>query len=397
MPTTLTFFPVDNGDMTLIKFGDTDATTLLIDVNIRQDADDPDGEARDVAKDLRDRLKKDTNGRPYVDAFLLSHPDQDHCRGLTQHFHLGPLGEYPDDNKDYKDKKIVIREVWSSPIVFRRASKTHTLGADATAFSSEARRRVKMNRDKSFAVGDGDRILIMGEDIDGKTDDLSPILKKVDESFSTINGKQSAFFSAYLLAPLDAQDDEEEEECLVKNQSSVIMNITLAADAQTPDGAKFLTGGDAEVFIWNRQWARHKDEPEVLEYDLMQAPHHCSWHSLSYDSWSKLGEKVQIDADARSALSQTRNGAIVVASCKPIADDDSDPPCIRAKREYGAIVNDAKGAFYCTGEYPNAKAVEPLVFTVTSQGVQPPSKKETGSKAAAVITSARTPMPHGTR
>ena len=397
MPTTLTFFPVDNGDMTLIKFGDTDATTLLIDVNIRQDADDPDGEARDVAKDLRDRLKKDTNGRPYVDAFLLSHPDQDHCRGLTQHFHLGPLGEYPDDNKDYKDKKIVIREVWSSPIVFRRASKTHTLGADATAFSSEARRRVKMNRDKSFAVGDGDRILIMGEDIDGKTDDLSPILKRVDESFSTINGKQSAFFSAYLLAPLDAQDDEEEEECLVKNQSSVIMNITLAADAQTPDGAKFLTGGDAEVFIWNRQWARHKDEPEVLEYDLMQAPHHCSWHSLSYDSWSKLGEKVQIDADARSALSQTRNGAIVVASCKPIADDDSDPPCIRAKREYVAIVNDAKGAFYCTGEYPNAKAVEPLVFTVTSQGVQPPSKKETGSKAAAVITSARTPMPHGTR
>jgi hypothetical protein len=41
MPTTITFFPVDNGDMTLIKFGDLDATTLLIDINIRQDADDP--------------------------------------------------------------------------------------------------------------------------------------------------------------------------------------------------------------------------------------------------------------------------------------------------------------------------------------------------------------------
>jgi hypothetical protein len=397
MPTTLTFFPVDNGDMTLIKLGDTDATTLLIDVNIRQDADDPDGEARDVAKDLRDRLKKDVNGRPYVDAFLLSHPDQDHCRGLTRHFHLGAPGEYPDDKKDYKDKKIVIREIWSSPIVFRRAGKTHTLCDDASAFNAEARRRVKLNRAKSFTVGDGDRILIMGEDIDGKTDDLGPILKKVDESFSTINGKQSAFFSAYLLAPLDAQDDEEEEECLVKNQSSVIMNITLAADAQTPDGAKFLTGGDAEVFIWNRQWQRHKDEPEVLEYDLLQTPHHCSWHSLSYDSWSEQGEKAKIDADARSALSQTRDGAIVVASCKPIADDDSDPPCIRAKREYAAIVKNAKGKFYCTGEYPDAKAVEPLVFTVTSQGVQPPSKKEVGAKAAAVLTSARTPMPHGLR
>lgn len=264
MPTTITFFPVDNGDMTLIKFGDLDATTLLIDVNIRQDADDPDGEARDVAKDLRERLKKDENGRPYVDAFLLSHPDQDHCRGLKRHFYLGPLDKYPDDKKDDKDKKIVIREMWSSPIVFRRASKTHTLSDDAKAFNTEARRRVQLNRDKNFAVGNGDRIQIMGEDIDGKTDDLTSIVRKVDTRFSTINGKSSAFFSAFLLAPLDAQDDEEEEECLVKNQSSVILNITLAADAQTPDGAKFLTGGDAEVFIWNRQWQRHKAEADVL-------------------------------------------------------------------------------------------------------------------------------------
>jgi len=395
MTATITFFPVDNGDMTLLKFGDADATALLIDVNIRQDADDPKGEARDVAKDLRDRLKKDANGRPYVDAFLLSHPDQDHCRGVARHFYLGPLGEYPDDKKDYKDKKIVIREIWSSPIVFRRESKTHTLCDDAKAFNAEARRRVQINRTKKFQVGDGDRILVMGEDIDGKTDDLGPILKKVDESFSTINGKVSAFFSALLLAPLDARNDEEEEEDLVKNHSSVILNITIAADAQTPDGAKVLTAGDAEVFIWNRQWARHKKTPGMLEYDLLHAPHHCSWHSLSYDSWSDFGEKAKVDADARSALSQTRDGAIVVASSKPIADDDSDPPCIRAKREYVAIVKDAKGEFYCTGEYPNTKAVEPLVFTVSSRGVQPPSKKESGAKAAAIVTSARTPMPHG--
>jgi hypothetical protein len=115
-------------------------------------------------------------------------------------------------------------------------------------------------------------------------------------------------------------------------------------------------------------------------------PHHCSWHSLSKDSWSDLGEKVKVDADARKALSQTRGGATIVASCKPIKDDDSDPPCIRAKREYVDIVNDAKGQFFCTGEYPNADAVEPLEFTVSRQGLQAPSKKQAAAKLAAVVS-----------
>ena len=395
MPTTITFFPVDNGDMTLIKFGDTTSTTLLIDVNIRLDADNPDSDVRDVAKDLRDRLKTDENGRPYVDAFLLSHPDEDHCRGLTRHFHLGPLADYPDDKKDLRDKKIVIREMWSSPIIFRRASKEHVLCADAQAWATEARRRVKANRDGRFAVAAGDRLQVMGQDVNGKTDGLTPILRNVDTDFNTINGGASAYFSAHLLGPLDATDDEVVEECLAKNQSSVIINFTLAADANKFDGVKFLTGGDAEVFIWRRQWEQHEHEPQVLEYDILQTPHHCSWHSLSEDSWGELGDKVKLDPGARKALSQTRAGAVIVASSKPIVDDKDDPPCIRAKREYLAIVDGAKGSFYCTGEYPKTGAVEPLVFTVTAQGVQPPSKKEGGAKVAAIVSSARSPMPHG--
>ncbi|MDR6523299.1 hypothetical protein J2789_005995 [Variovorax paradoxus] len=393
--TTVTFFPVDNGDMTLIRLGDVDASTILIDVNIRVDADDPNSKVRDVAKDLRDQLKKDSNGRPYVDAFLLSHPDQDHCRGLTRHFYLGPLEDYPDDKKADKDKKIVIRELWSSPIVFRRASKNHTLCDDAKAFNKEARRRVKVNKDHYFAVSDGDRIQIMGKDIDGKTDDLVQIVRPVDQAFNTIAGRTSKMFSAHLLAPIDASDDEEVEECLVKNQSSVIINFTLAADDITPDGAKFLTGGDAEVFIWNRQWDRHKNDPSVLEYDLMQTPHHCSWHSLSYDSWSDKRNDAKLDADARKALSRTRSGAVIVASCKPIQDDDSDPPCIRAKREYVSIVNGVSGKFYCTGEYPKKDEVEPMVFTVTAQGVALNQLREAGSKTAAFTSTTFSPRPHG--
>ncbi len=122
MATRATFFPVGNGDMTLIKLGDEDGTTILIDCNIRQATDDDDEETRDVAADLRERLNRDAEGRPYVDAFLLSHPDTDHCRGLSEHFYLGPPKSYSDDKKTDAEKRIVIREIWSSPIVFRRAS-----------------------------------------------------------------------------------------------------------------------------------------------------------------------------------------------------------------------------------------------------------------------------------
>ena len=84
METIITFFPVDCGDMTLIALGDKAKTTILIDCNIRAAADDSSDSTRDVAGDLRDRLNRDMNGRPYVDAFLLSHPDQDHCSGIRQ-------------------------------------------------------------------------------------------------------------------------------------------------------------------------------------------------------------------------------------------------------------------------------------------------------------------------
>lgn len=367
--TTVTYFPVDNGDMTLVSLGDTQGTKLLIDCNIREAADDPEDDTRDVAKDLRARLKRDAKKRPYVDAFLLSHPDQDHCRGLQKHFYVGPPEYYPDDNKPDQAKRIFIRELWSSPLVFRRASKSFVLCEDANAFSSEARRRVKVNRDKRFSgVEEGNRILILGEDEDGKTDDLGPILVKLDQSFSRINWSQNQFFSARLLGPVEMSNDEETEEELSKNHSSAILNMRLAFDAAQSAVGRFLSGGDAEVAIWEWLWGKYKFNKTALQYDMLQTPHHCSWHSLSFDSWSELGTEAEVCEDARSALSQILAGGKIVASSCPIHDDDSDPPCWGAKLEYEVIVKNGKGAFYCTGEYPSAKAVAPLEFVVSATG-----------------------------
>src|ERR1700733_6412722 len=132
---------------------------ILIDVNIRKAADDEDDdEATDVAALLKDRLDRDGDGRLYVDAFLLSHPDENHCRGLDRHFHLGK----PEDWKK-KDDKILIREMWSSPIIFRRKKDIDgKLCEEAELWWAEARRRVnlyKAAKTKS-SVQDGDRIQV---------------------------------------------------------------------------------------------------------------------------------------------------------------------------------------------------------------------------------------------
>lgn len=383
MAAKITFFPVDNGDMTLVRLADSNATSLLIDCKIRSAADDPDDTTPDVASALRSRIKKDSNNRPYIDAMLLSHPDGDHCLGLEKHFWLGPLSDYPDDNKSQTEKRIVIRQIWSSPMVFRRASKNHPLCTDAKAFNKEAKRRVKVNADNGFSVGDGDKILILGEDKDGKTDELTPILVKPGENFTGINGCANGYLTSHVLAPISPQDDDTEER-LSKNGSSVIISFNIKCSEFGSSVSQFLTGGDAGVDIWERI-SNEYNELE-LEYDLLLAPHHCSWRSLSHDSWSEKGERTEVSEEARKALAQSKYGAFIVSSSKPIVDDENDPPCIRAKREYRSILG-TSGIFKCTGEEPTKANPKPLEFEATSSGF----KLAAAISAAASVTSCSPP------
>lgn len=388
MPASIVFFPVDNGDMTLITLAD--GRTILVDINIRQDADNPLTSTYDVASDLRGRLKRDMNNRPFVDVFLLSHPDKDHCTGLQKHFHLGALANYCDDNKIDNEKRIVIRELWSSPMVFRRASKNHTLCEDACAFNTEARRRVKINKENNFFnIPKGDQILIMGEDENGKTDDLNPILIKSGTTFRINNQGYDSNLECFLIAPMTKQS--EELECVLsKNHSSVIINFSIASNDYS-DKCRFLSGGDAEVEIWELIWDKYRSTPEVLAYNILQTPHHCSWRTLSHDSWSGKGESAKESVDAVNALSQARKGAAIVASSKLIQDEDSDPPCIRAKRTYTRIVQQlsVSGKFYCTGEYPKSTNVKPLIFEIDNVGVRVANKAVIGAASIAASPNLR--------
>lgn len=354
----ITFFPVGNGDMTLIQL--ESGRTILVDINIRQPGDN----VRDVAADLRSRVKTDDRGRPFVDAMLLSHPDQDHCRGLIEHFHLGPLVDYKQP-KSGEPAKIIIYEMWSSPMVFRRMPSDQKLCEDAAAWAKEARRRVNLYKERrEFWLGD--RVQVLGEDRDGKTDDVTEILVTAGNTITKIRGVVDGTFHGRLLAPKGKGTDEEEER-RSKNHSSVIVRFSIAHQGNL-HACRFLSSGDAMVAIWERIWADHRRDTSTINYHLLQAPHHCSWHSLSYDGWGDFGEAAEVSQDARNALSQALTGAYIVASSKLILDDEDDPPCIRAKREYEAILRGVGGKFVSTALHGGESNPVPMVFEVTASG-----------------------------
>ena len=86
-----------------------------------------------------------------------------------------------------------------------------------------------------------------------------------------------------------------------------------------------------------------------------------------------------------------------MASSKPIKDDDNDPPCIRAKREYLEIVSDDKvrGEFKCVGEHPSEKAPDTMEFEIGKAG---PRLKTKAMGASIIVGSGavgRQPLGHG--
>jgi len=383
----ITFFPVSNGGMTLLRLNDFWNTTILIDINIR-DAVSSEENICDVAQELNDRLKVDSDKRPYVDAFILTHHHDDHILGLREYFHLGPVSDYKE-TKNGSIPKVIIRELWCTSRFWKQASENYTLSDDAKAFNKEMKRRVKLFKDAKIIQQDGDRAIIIGKDPNGETDGLDMIVREVGTTFSKINERNiSAKVEGIILGPLEQQNDEPDEDFEDKNRQSIIMQLNVK---ETSYIHQILMTGDAECLVWEKLWKLYQTSDHLM-YDLLLTPHHCSWHSLSYDSQSD-DENPQICKDAKSALSQKKAGARIIAQCKPIKDDDDDPPSKAAKDEYLTLVSD--DCFYCTDEYPDEKSPEPIEFNLTSAGPQKKGLKEKSKISIAAIASTKESYPHG--
>ncbi|MGV6383805.1 hypothetical protein ACVN7Q_23520, partial [Escherichia coli] len=107
-----------------------------------------------------------------------------------------------------------------------------------------------------------------------------------------------------------------------------------------------------------------------LDYDILQAPHHCSWHSLSHDSLSKKGDDAKTSEKAMEVFNRAKEKAFIISSSKTIENDEKDPPAYRAKEEYEKIVDDVQGQFLCVSDHKKNGENIPLEIEISDNGIK---------------------------
>ena len=347
----------------------------MFDCNFRQDAENEDNEMFNVFDDLLTiELTSKKCGLPFLDAFLLTHPDQDHCRNFAEKFFLGNPDNIKQADKD--DKKILIGELWYSPRVFEE--QTNELNADAKAFKKEAKRRMNLYKsDPDNANKDGNRIRIIGWTDNPDLEGLDERIVTPGNTISEINGSNCRYFEMFIHAPF--KDDIKNAD---RNETSIVTQLRFKSDNNKEDIARIFLAGDAEWHIWDKIMSITEDD-DYLHWDLLEAPHHCSY---TFFADSRDDEPNQASLDF---LDKREDGAFVVSSSNVIKKNSINPPCQKAKNRYTERVGESN--FFCTSGEKDDDAETPIIFDIEDGevGLRKDTDKEKESRAAAVTGSSK--------
>lgn len=398
MASNVTYFPVDNGDQSLIAVEEGGYTThIMVDCNIRESSKGTDNpEQFDVKADILSKLKRrtvnDVKDVSYVDIFILTHGDDDHLRGFEANFYQGDIKDYKQKNKD--NGEIVIDVLWFSPMVMGTATNE-----DEKCFNKEAKRRIKLHREKKADKDNaGNRIIIIGKDHNEDLNGLDLVRKVPGDIVTRFNNRDLSTFSIFIHSPYQEQLTDDE---IDKNRVSLVFQARFKS---TKDSKDFCTlamfGGDADHEAWKtilEKTKKHGNDTkeQALNWDLFMACHHCSWTFFNNTPYDENKEPAKTSL---KVLDNKRNNAKVIASCKEIKNDDDNPPHYPAKEEYVKKVT--KDNFLNTATHSKiGKSPQPIVFEITSQGPVPPRKVEGTAKAVgtAAASSVTQPSTYGSR
>jgi len=364
---TIKYFPVGNGDMSLITL--EDGTRILIDCKLTAKSDEStDPKICDVKKELLNSLQK--RGENYtVDVFILTHGDQDHCHGFKDNFYQGDPTNYGQRDRD--NGLIIMDTMWFSPMIAEQYTND-----DEDAHQCEAERRLDLHRnnhpDKDKP---GNRIKIIGYDSNKDYKDLNHLRAVPGDVVTRFNDKDQQTFSIFIHAPFKIHLDSPDKD---KNSASIVFQARFKAYSWSSDFCCLaMFGGDSDHTTWAEILERTKRfkndfKQQALSWDLFLAPHHCSWTFFNDTSAD------DVKPTSLEALDYARSGAWVIASSKKIINNDDNPPYADAKKEYIKKLS-GSDKFLNTAVEPKESAPEPIVFDITASGPAKAPRKSTGS------------------
>ena len=373
MKHSIKFYPVGNGDCSLITIGGANKK-MMFDCNFRQKAEDDNDEMYDVLGDLLDNeLTTKKCGLPFLDAFLLTHPDQDHCRSFADKFYLGDPDAVSPSAKD--EKKILIGEHWYSPRVFEE--QTGDLNADAKAFKKEAKRRMALYKsDPRKADKDGNRIRIIGWTDNPDLKGLEDRIVTPGNTISEVNGTNCRYFEMFIHAPFKNDISGED-----RNMTSIVSQLRFDSEKEHQVARIFLAG-DTEWRIIEEIMDKTSDDNN-LKWDLLEAPHHCSYKFFADDREDDPNQK------SLDFLEKRESNAFVISSSKVVKQNSDNPPCQKAKNRYTDRVG--KSNFLCTSGTSEDESDKPIIFVIDNDGLKLLEDKE---MSFAAIPPVRDTKPH---
>lgn len=337
------FWPVGTGDTTTIVVSATEV--VQIDINDKQMADEEGNEHIPIVDELVAKLPR-KNGKPYLSCFILTHPDLDHCRGFADLL-----------------ARVTIGEIWHTPRIFREYEDECDLSADAITFRKEAHRRAKRSIEQGGDPGAGNRVRIIG---------YSELFKPGEryegfprDQFYTRPGQQvtmldganaSTRFHVFVHAPF------KDGLANARNETSLAMRIIIGSPGNVMKGL-FLGDLSYPTLMQVFDQTHNHNNESMLEWNVLLAPHHCSKKAM-YEN-----DVLQQDVMDEFSNSQLSTGYIVASSNEfPHNNSAGDnPPHRRARNRYEEIVNTG---FLCTGEVSTPEQVQPIIFSVTANGIE---------------------------
>ncbi len=372
---TITFYPVGNGDTTLVKAND--GRMLLFDYNHAK-TDDEDDKRIDLPEELRREL--DREKRNDFDVVMFSHADNDHYCRFSEFFYLNHAKKYQDD------QRVKMKTLWVPAKVLIETALT----GEAAILRAEARHRLMKEKSGILVFGGSEELDSLLSDNGISPDKVSHLrigAGNVVPGFSATNGGMELFVHS----PHSWITDDSEEQ---RNNPSIVLQIRFYLNGTI--ACQCILGADAEYRAWCSIYKSSLNNKNLdrLDWNLFRVSHHCSYTALSDEKGKTMTVPME---EVAKIFERGSEKCYIVSSSNPIPDKITDhelPPHKPTAAYYESIAEEKDGKFFVTMEYPTTASPKPLTFEVTQDGFNKKEPKSLIGTGVATIVTERTPR-HG--